>query len=97
MQGQLPGPSQWPPVAIKLGQATLCTPKIAVPLTNLVAAVQAVPGLEVPGQPAVDLHAMHLASILPWPNTSPSENQQKPGERVDRLSKYQSEFDGSIR
>lgn len=97
MQGQLPGPSQWPPVAMKLAQATLCTPKVAVPLTNLVAAVQAVPGLETPGQASVDLQAMHLASILPWPNTSPSETEQKPGERVNRLSKYQSEFEGSIR
>ncbi|MEK0427379.1 MAG: hypothetical protein RJB11_3470 [Planctomycetota bacterium] len=97
MHGQLPGPSQWPPVALKLGQATLCTPKVAVPLTNLVAALQAVPGLETPGQGSVDLNAMHLASILPWPNSGSAEADPKAGQRVDRLSKYQSDLEGSIR
>ena len=84
--GQLPGPSQWPPVAIKLSQATLCTPKTPVPLTNLVAAFQAIPGPESQGQSAVDLNAMHLAAILPWPKRVSESGQDSPQQRVSRLS-----------
>ena len=83
--GRLPGPSQWPPVALKLSQATLCTPDHPIPLTNFVAAVQAVPGLEAPGATAVDLNAMHLASMLPWP-THPKPSGAEPTSTPSRLS-----------
>jgi hypothetical protein len=82
LKGQLPGPSQWPPVALKLSQATLCTPKLAVPLTNLVAALQAVPGLEATGENPVDLNAMYLASILPWPKNVSESVQAEPQQRI---------------
>ncbi len=92
LNGQLPGPSQWPPVAMKLSQATLCTPKAALPLTSLVAALQAVPGLETPGEASVDLNAMYFASILPWPSNVPSSipagSEESPSGRVSRLSEF---------
>jgi hypothetical protein len=104
LSGQLPGPSQWPPVAIKLGQATVCTPKQAIPMTSLVAALQAVPGLESASEGAVDLNAMQLASILPWPSKKPlpsdrsaTQNAPEGPESVTRLSEHQSGFENPIR
>ncbi|MCE2751817.1 MAG: hypothetical protein LW720_07995 [Pirellula sp.] len=104
LSGQLPGPSQWPPVAIQLGQATVCTPKQAIPMTSLVAALQAVPGLESSPEGAVDLNAMQLASILPWPSKNPllddrsgTENVPEGPESVTRLSEHQSGFERPIR
>lgn len=97
LHGQLPGPSQWPPVAMKLGQATLCTPKQLVPLTSLVAALQAVPGFEEPGRAAVDLNAMYLASILPWPQAAAEVGSGRPQDRLSRLSEVPRGADGSIR
>lgn len=89
LKGQLPGPSQWPPVAMKLSQATLCTPPSPVPLTSLVAALQALPGLETPGETSVDLNAMHLASILPWPVSAARAGSDPSKERLSRLSEIQ--------
>ena len=104
LSGKLPGPSQWPPVAIQLGQATVCTPKQAVALTSLVAALQAVPGLESPSEGAVDLNAMHLASILPWPSKVPTPSDRsgtktdaQTPDKVTRLSEHQGGFEGQIR
>jgi hypothetical protein len=95
--GQLPGPSQWPPVALKLSQATLCTPQAPIPLTSLVAAFQAIPGPANQGSSAVDLNAMYLASILPWPK-SVSETQKQPSEQqVSRLSHAQAGPENPVR
>lgn len=79
LQGLLPGPSQWPPVAIQLGQGTVCTPKEIVPMTHLVAAVQSTTGSE------VDLNAMQLAAMLPWPGQETSVGGEKPpSSRITR-------------
>jgi hypothetical protein len=79
LQGLLPGPSQWPPVAIQLGQGTVCTPKEILPMTHLVAAVQSTSGSE------VDLNAMQLASMLPWPGQEKSVGGGKPpSSRITR-------------
>lgn len=79
LQGLLPGPGQWPPVAIQLGQGTVCTPKEVLPLTHLVAAVQTTSGSE------VDLNAMQLAAMLPWPGQEkPVGGEKPPSSRITR-------------
>ena len=73
-------------------------------MTSLVAALQAVPGLESSPEGAVDLNAMQLASILPWPSKNPhpndrsgTENVPEGPESVTRLSEHQSRFERPIR
>jgi hypothetical protein len=73
-------------------------------MTSLVAALQAVPGLESSPEGAVDLNAMQLASILPWPSKNPllddrsgTENVPEGPESVTRLSEHQSGFERPIR
>lgn len=81
LEGLLPGPSQWPPVAVKLEQGTLCTPKEVVPMSHLVAAFQSPPA----GETSVDLNAMRLAAILPWPTPS-KEGVETKGEGANRVN-----------
>lgn len=81
LEGLLPGPSQWPPVAVKLEQGTLCTPKEVVPMSHLVAAFQSPPA----GETSVDLNAMRLAAILPWPSPS-KEGVETKGEGANRVN-----------
>jgi hypothetical protein len=81
LEGLLPGPSQWPPVAVKFEQGTLCTPKEVVPMSHLVAAFQSPPA----GESSVDLNAMRLAAILPWPTQSKEGGAVKQ-DGVDRVN-----------
>lgn len=81
--GGLPGPSAWPPVAATLKDVTLCTTPRTESLQSLVQALQAVPSRDVPTQ-VVDLNAIYLTSILPWPSAIP----KAPEPMQSRLSRH---------
>ncbi|MEI8212101.1 MAG: hypothetical protein WCI02_08125 [Planctomycetota bacterium] len=89
LQGLLPGPKHWPAVAAKLPGIILCTNPNPLSLTSLVHGLQAIPTLSEPSS-AVDLNAVYLTSILPWPNSVQppplSNTQSRLGRRADEGS-----------
>lgn len=87
LSGALPGPSNWPPVAAKLQDSTICTPVAPENLASLnavVAALRATPLGDSPNLPTVDLNTVYLTSVLPWPNLAPTSS---PAPMRSRISK----------
>jgi len=87
LAGALPGPSNWPPVAAKLQDSTICTsvaPENLSSLNAIVAALRAAPLWDSPDLPTVDLNTVHLTSVLPWPNLTPTTS---PAPMRSRISK----------
>jgi len=87
LAGALPGPSNWPPVAAKLQDSTICTPVAPENLASLnaiVTALRATPLSDSPSLPSVDFNTVYLTSVLPWPNLAPTIS---PAPMRSRISK----------
>jgi hypothetical protein len=89
LQGKLRGPSHWPPVAAKMLGVILCTQDESLSLSALVHSLQSIPSPA--GVPAdVDLNAVYLTSILPWPSSvAPgpmAHPQARLSQRTDEVS-----------
>ena len=87
LAGALPGPSNWPPVAAKLQDSTICTPVAPENLSSLnaiVAALRATPLGDSPNLPSVDLNTVYLTSVLPWPNLTSTTSPTPMRSRISK-------------
>ncbi len=86
LQGLLPGPANWPPIAAQLDGTTLCTDSGTKGLQAMLYALQP-PPMQPNTEPAVlDASTAILSAILPWPNAASSPATSSLRTRITRAA-----------
>jgi hypothetical protein len=93
LKGQLPGPANWPPVAVKLQGGTLCTEPSPKSLQALMASMQSIPQGDDASPTLMDGSTAAISAMLPWPSSIQLDGSSSPAESAirSRITKSLSE------